>query len=68
MTGLEWRAEDIASARAAGGVDLDVYRPPGFVHAVSVRKTRCERGYVGSGIPVFVADPDPDRETVGKRP
>lgn len=40
MSGLEWRAEGIAHARAAGGVDLDVYRPPGFERKLSLRVGR----------------------------
>lgn len=59
---MEWRAEGIANARAAGGVDLELYRPPGFRRPLAVRASKCDRGYVGSGIPVFVADPEPDRE------
>jgi len=63
---MEWRAEGIANARAAGGVDLELYRPPGFARKPLVRASKCDCGYVGSGIPIFAADPDPDRETVRK--
>lgn len=66
MTGVGWRAEGIERARAAGGVDLDVYLRPGFSRVTAVRVTRCERGYIGSGIQGFATDPDPGRETVGE--
>jgi hypothetical protein len=32
-----WRAEGIARARAIGGVDLEVYRRPGFTGDLAVR-------------------------------
>lgn len=59
MSDLAWKAEGIQAARAAGGVDLDVYQPPGFARPASVRRVKNEGGYVGSGLTIYV-DPDPD--------
>lgn len=61
MTDLACRADGIERAVAAGGVELEKYRRPGFTGEVAVR--RSETGGAGSGIPVDWAgniDPDPD--------
>jgi hypothetical protein len=54
VSDIGWRAEGIERARAAGGVDLDVYHRPGFTGGIAVRRAG-EPVYV-PGIPV---DPDP---------
>lgn len=47
MSDLSWQAEGIAQARAAGGVDLEVYRRPGFTGGLSVRRLVDPAGGVG---------------------
>lgn len=56
MTDLGWRADGIERARAAGGVDLEVYRRPGFTGGVAVR--RSSDGVGGCGVPIE-RDPEP---------
>lgn len=61
MSDLGWRAEGIERARAAGGVELETYRRPGFVSGVGVR--RSASAYGGGGIWVDApseSDPEPD--------
>lgn len=58
MSDVGWRADGIARARAAGGVDLDRYRRPGFVAGYGVRVTSSDPSG-GSGFDVE-ADPWPD--------
>lgn len=48
MSDLGWRADGIARARAAGGVELEVYRRPGFAGGFGVR--RSEVGSSGAGV------------------
>jgi hypothetical protein len=38
MADLGWRADGIERARAAGGVELEVYRRPGFTGGRAVRR------------------------------
>jgi hypothetical protein len=38
MSDLGWRADGIARARAAGGVELERYRVPGFTGGMGVRR------------------------------
>jgi hypothetical protein len=56
VSDLGWRAEGIERARAAGGVDLEVYRRPGFTGGLAVR--RSSDGAGGSGFPIDL-DPEP---------
>jgi hypothetical protein len=56
VSDLGWRAEGIDRAKAAGGVELEVYRRPGFIGTTAVR--RSDVGYGGSGFSVE-KDPEP---------
>lgn len=56
MTDLGWRADGIDRARAAGGVDLELYRRPGFTGGLAVR--RSSDGSGGAGVPIE-RDPEP---------
>lgn len=56
MSDLGWRADGIERARAAGGVELEVYRRPGFVRGKAVRRSNVGDG--GSGFEIE-RDPDP---------
>jgi hypothetical protein len=38
VSDLGWRAEGIRRAKAAGGVELEVYRRPGFIASLGVRR------------------------------
>lgn len=38
MSDLAWRADGMRRARAAGGIDLDLYRRPGFTGGLAVRR------------------------------
>jgi hypothetical protein len=64
VTDLGWRADGIERARAAGGVELELYQRPGFEAGMGVR--RATEGGGGSGFPVDVPDdegeypPDPE--------
>lgn len=53
---LGWRADGIARARAAGGVELERYRRPGFTGEIAVRVVTGGDG-PGGGVPM---DSDPD--------
>lgn len=65
MSGLGWRADGIARAKAAGGVELEVYRRPGFTGTVGVR--RVSEGAVAQGF--WDRDPEPDEtEDVSQAP
>lgn len=39
MSDVGWRADGIRRARAAGGVELELYRRPGFTGDLAVRRT-----------------------------
>lgn len=41
---MGWRAEGIERARAAGGVDLELYWRPGFTGGVAVRRSSVAGG------------------------
>jgi hypothetical protein len=56
VSDLGWRADGIERARAAGGVELEVYRRPGFVTGMAVRRADADGG--GSGVAVE-RDPEP---------
>lgn len=61
MTDLGWRADGIERARAAGGVDLELYRRPGFANGLAVRRVSDGSG-AGAGAFVEAAyydDPEP---------
>lgn len=63
MTDLGWRADGIERARAAGGVELELYRRPGFGGRLAVRRSQSEAG--GAGVPIeggeyFDFDPAPE--------
>lgn len=59
MSDLGWRAERIARAKAAGGVELETYRRPGFTGAVAGR--RSEASASAEGFEVWT-DPDPEED------
>lgn len=59
MSDLGWRAEGIAAAKAAGGIELEKYRRPGFTGSVGVR--RSEASASAQGFEVW-ADPDPQED------
>lgn len=50
MSDLGWRADGIERARAAGGVELELYRRPGFTGDKAVR--RSQEGGAGGGFPI----------------
>jgi hypothetical protein len=52
-----WRADGIARARRAGGVDIEVYRRPGFMGGLAVRAL-VEEPHGGSGFD-YGTEPDP---------
>lgn len=53
----QWRAEGIENARNAGGIDLELYRRPGFTGGPSVRRVSWPSG--GSGLGPIRAEVDP---------
>jgi hypothetical protein len=55
VSDIGWRADGIERARAAGGIELEVYRRPGFTGGKAVR--RSQEGGAGGG-PTF---DDPER-------
>lgn len=55
MSDLGWRADGMARARAAGGIDLDLYRRPGFTGGMAVRRAG-ELG--GQGFETWESDDD----------
>jgi|1186.fasta_scaffold1181224_2 hypothetical protein len=65
MSDMGWRADGIARARAAGGLDLERYRTPGFVSCVGVRAVVGDAQ--AQGFDVIYVDPTPD-EHEGKQP
>ena len=56
MSDLGWRADGIARARAAGGIDLELYRRPGFTGGLGVRRVAEGGGYATSSLQI---DPEP---------
>lgn len=66
VSDLGWRAEGIERARTVGGVELELYRRPGFVAGVAVRRSQGDGG--GSGVPLDAAwssderNPTPDEQ------
>lgn len=56
MSDLGWRADGIARARAAGGVELEVYRRPGFTGGEAVRRSSNDLVVRGQELQV---DPEP---------
>jgi hypothetical protein len=68
MADLGWRADGIERARAAGGVELEVYRRPGFTGGKAVR--RSTEGGAGAGFAfdnTEYIDDDPDPEPDASR-
>lgn len=55
MSDLGWRADGLARARAAGGLDAEKYLRPGFVGGSAVRWIRHTEG--GEG---FEVESDPE--------
>ncbi len=58
MSRLGWTADGIQRARAAGGIELELYRRPGFFGGMAVR--RSEIGAGGSGIAIDPESIDPE--------
>jgi hypothetical protein len=56
MSDLGWRADGIARARAAGGIELEVYRRPGFTGGIGVRRSKVDGDCYGIQTSY---DPDP---------
>lgn len=68
MSDLGWRADGIAKARAAGGVELEKYQRPGFMTEIAVRRTSeggSAEGFESSHWPED--DPTPQAYRRGKR-
>lgn len=42
MSDLGWRADGIARAKAAGGIELETYRRPGFAGGIGVKRSKVE--------------------------
>lgn len=66
---LGWRADGITRARNAGGLELELYRRPGFTGGPAVR--RSVEGSHGSGtvLEIFdgIAAPDPTLDEYARR-
>lgn len=60
MSDLGWRADGIARARAAGGIELERYRRPGFAATEGVRRAAQDTRAVGWTD--WDPDPAPDYE------
>lgn len=68
MSDLGWRADGIDRAIAAGGVELEIYRRPGFGAGLAVRRSEGQGG--GSGVPLdpyWSEDFDPELEPEDRR-
>jgi hypothetical protein len=63
MSDIGWRADGIRRALAAGGVELEVYRLPGFIGGTGVR--RAAEGTRAEGFPVD-SDPEPPEWDTGR--
>lgn len=61
MSDVGWRADGIERARAAGGVELELYRRPGFVGGWGVRRSSPDLQVSGS------TDADPEPPTADDR-
>jgi len=60
MSDLGWKADGIARARAAGGIELERYRRPGFRSEIAVRRSAESGGAWGIQIDApGDADPSP---------
>ena len=67
MSDLGWRADGIDRALTSGGVELEVYRRPGFVGGLAVRRAALGAG--GAGVPAdWPDDVDPECLTGGGDP
>lgn len=58
MSDVGWRADGIERARALGGVELEVYRRPGFTGGLAVRRSSSDLSVSGS----VELDPEPPRD------
>lgn len=62
MSDLGWRADGIARAKAAGGIELERYRRPGFADAgVGVRRSKVDGDCYGHATEYYF-DPEPQPE------
>lgn len=59
MSDLGWRADGITRAKAAGGIELETYRRPGFTGGVGVRRSEVSGNCEGYYIRDYEPDPDP---------
>ena len=59
MSDLGWRADGIARAKAVGGIELEVYRRPGFLAGLGVRRSEGQGG--GSGLLLDGTEEDTDQ-------
>jgi len=56
MSDLGWRADGIERARAAGGIELELYRRPGFIGGFAVRREQIGAGGAGTTFEVYEED------------
>lgn len=66
MTDLGWRADGIERARAAGGIELETYRRPGFTGGPSVRRANHPIGGTGNGGLERRDEPQPTIEIIAR--
>lgn len=64
MSDLGWRADGIARAKAAGGIELELYQRPGFARTLAVRRTDA----AGAGSGFSHEDPWPDEYEIDVEP
>jgi hypothetical protein len=64
MSDVGWRADGIARARAAGGVDLELYRRPGFTGGQAVRVCAGESAIAGYEYDGYSDPPEYELERV----
>lgn len=65
MSDIGWRADGIARAKAAGGIELEVYRKPGFLAGIGVRRSEASAHAQGWET---AADPDPEEWEDQRKP
>jgi hypothetical protein len=66
MSDLGWRADGIDRAKAAGGVELEVYTRPGFTGGKAVRRSEVGAGGSGFEIGEYEDSADPTPEEFGR--
>lgn len=61
MSDLGWRADGIARAKAAGGIELETYRRPGFAGGTGVRRSKVDGDCYGIET-AYTPDPEPPED------